>query len=220
MADGPRQSLLDEWYARFLNDQDAATLVDQAARRYTIGTLERLARQGYRLTRRAAVFVLGYLADFTSNNVVGAKLIDDDRGVRLLAETAVRALWCRDGSPSHRRLLETVIRLNVAHRYAEAIKRASELIADAPELAEAWNQRAIALFGAGRYRESIRDCRQALEFNAYHFGAATGMGQCYLQLGDRENALESLAQALRLNPGLEGVRAHVQFLRRSRKQSE
>lgn len=220
MADGPRQSLLDDWYARFLHDQDAAALVDQVARRYTIGTLERLARQGQRLTRRAAVFVLGYLGDFSSNHVVGAALIDDDRGVRLLAETAVRALWCRDGSPAQRRLLETVIRCNVAHRYAEAVKRASELIAAAPELAEAWNQRAIALFGLGRYRESIRDCRQAMEFNAYHFGAATGMGQCYLQLGEGAAALEALAQALRLNPGLEGVRAHVQYLRRARKQSE
>src|SRR2546422_444778 len=81
----------------------------------------------------------------------------------------------------------------------------------APELAEAWNQRAIAYFNMGRFTDSIRDCRQALELNPHHFGAAIGMGQCYLQLNDRTAALESFRRALKLNPNLEGVRAHVVY---------
>ena len=64
---------------------------------------------------------------------------------------------------------------------------------------------------------SIRDCRQSLEINPYHFPAATGMGKCYLQLGDRVAALEAFRRALRLNPGLEDVRAHVVYLQRALK---
>jgi cytochrome c-type biogenesis protein CcmH/NrfG len=43
------------------------------------------------------------------------------------------------------------------------------------------------------------------------------MGQCYLQLGDFDSALQSFRRALRLNPNLEGVRASVAYLERSRK---
>jgi cytochrome c-type biogenesis protein CcmH/NrfG len=43
------------------------------------------------------------------------------------------------------------------------------------------------------------------------------MGQCYLQLGNYDAALESFRRALRLNPNLEGVRASVTYLERARK---
>jgi tetratricopeptide (TPR) repeat protein len=45
------------------------------------------------------------------------------------------------------------------------------------------------------------------------------MGQCYLQLGQRSEALDSFRQALELNPNLEGVRAQVQYLQRTEKRS-
>jgi len=35
---------------------------------------------------------------FHSNAVLGHALVDIDRGVRILAETSIRAVWCRDGS--------------------------------------------------------------------------------------------------------------------------
>jgi cytochrome c-type biogenesis protein CcmH/NrfG len=43
------------------------------------------------------------------------------------------------------------------------------------------------------------------------------MGQCYLQLGDFDAALESFRRALKLNPNLEGVRASVAYLERAKK---
>ena len=80
--------------------------------------------------------------------------------------------------------------------------------------AEAWNQRAIAFFSLGKYVESIRDCHQTLEVNPYHFAAAAGMGQAYLQLGNHVSALECFRRALRLNPSLEGVRVQIDRLSR------
>jgi tetratricopeptide (TPR) repeat protein len=73
----------------------------------------------------------------------------------------------------------------------------------------------VGHFGLGQFVESIGDCREALEFNPYHFAAAAGMGQCYLQLGNAASALECFRRALRLNPGMEGVRANVQHLERT-----
>ena len=94
------------------------------------------------------------------------------------------------------------------------------MIEEAPWLAEGWNQRALALYGTGRYDAAIHDCTQTLEMNPYHFGAATGMAQCHLKLGNRPHALECFRRALRLNPNLEGVRAHVLYLQRTLKPQE
>jgi tetratricopeptide (TPR) repeat protein len=67
----------------------------------------------------------------------------------------------------------------------------------------------------GDYEASIRDFHQTLEINPYHFCAAAGMGTCYLKQRNPLAALQAFRRALRLNPALEDVRAHVIHLQRS-----
>jgi tetratricopeptide (TPR) repeat protein len=212
--DNSRLALLEDMYEQYLSDQDSAAFIKNVSLRYTCGTLERLVEQGPRPVRRAAALAIGMLGGYESNAALGRALLDRDRGVRTLAENGMRALWCRAGNEEQRRQLSIVIRLNTSQQFDEAIVLATELIEEAPWFAEAWNQRAIACFCAGRYADSIRDCHQALEINPYHFGAVAGIGQCYLHLGNRESALESFRRALSLNPDLAGVRAQVQHLER------
>lgn len=213
----PRLPTLDFLYQQFLDDQNAEAFAGKVGRRYGCATLERLLHHPARTCRRAAALALGYLDNYESNGPLGRALQDHDRGVRTLAENALRAIWCRAGTHTQQRLLERAIRSNVLKEYDLALRRAGELVDDAPWFAEAWNQRAIAQYGLGRYTESIFDCRQALEINPYHFGAAAGMGQCYLQMGDADEALDCFHRALRLNPELEGVRAMVTNLERARR---
>ena len=202
-------------YQDYLVDQNTARFVDRVGKHYTIGTLERLAAWPAVQVRRAAVFALGLMGDYESNAVLGRALSDTDRGVRLAAENGIRSLWCRFGSQGQRQLLQIIIQLNTSGQFKEAIRCASVLIEEVPRFAEAWNQRAIACYSLGLYRQAIADCRQALELNPYHFGAAAGMGQSYVQLGDYNQALECFRRALRLNPNLEGVRANIQHLQRT-----
>lgn len=220
MDSNTRAPLLNDFYHQYLLDRDANALGNRVLQRYSVGTLERLSADGQRMTRRAAALALGLVGNYESNAALGRAMIDEDRGVRTIAENGIRALWCRDGSPKQRRHLYRVIQLNSAQRFDEAIRQATLLIAETAALAESWNQRAVAYFSTGRYRESIRDCEQALELNPYHFGAASGMGQCHLQLNDRGVALECFRRALSLNPGLEGVRAHVLYLQRTIKSED
>jgi tetratricopeptide (TPR) repeat protein len=211
----PKTPYLESLYQWYLDDGDTATFISRVSAAYTLGTLARLAVSGGRLARRAAVLALGVLADFESNAVLGNALNDEDRGVRMLAENGLRSIWCRAGDENQRKRLSLIVRANSARHYHEAIVRSTELIAEAPWFAEAWNQRAIAYYGMRRFAESINDCKQALEVNPYHFGAAAGMGQCHLQLGRPRMALESFRRALALNRDLEGVRANVVALERS-----
>ncbi len=210
----PRIPLLLALYREYLDHQDSAELVSKVSQRYAPGTLQRLVQSPDRQVRRAAALGLGFIGDFSANHTLGRALLDDDRTVRTLAQNGIRSVWTRAGNRRQRRRLQTIIRLNAARQYEEVIYRATELIEKAPWFAEVWNQRAIARFSLGDFHESIRDCHQALELNPYHFAAAAGMGQAYLELNNYVSALESFRRALRLSPDLEAVRVQVVRLRR------
>ncbi len=202
-------------YTRYLDSEDVAVFIRDVSQQYTIATLQRLANCGSRITRRAAVLALGMLAGYESNHTLGQAMHDSDRGVRLLAEEGIRQLWSRDGSESQRHDLKLIARLNAAEQFEDAECEAGQLIEQAPWFAEAWNQRAIALFHMGQYEESANDCHQTLELNPYHYGAAVGMAHCYLEMNDAFAALECFRRALKLNPDMEGVRMQIEFLERS-----
>lgn len=214
-----RHALIEEFYQGYVTSQDTAAFVRRVSNHYLPSTLERLLGAGTRETRRAASLALGLLGDYESNAALGRALSDDDRMVRTLAENSIRNVWRRAGGPQERQRLATIIGHNGAQQYAEAIEEATRLIEEAPWMAEAWNQRAIACYCTQRFHDAIQDCHQTLELNPYHFDAATGMGQCYLQINDERGALESLRRALKLNPSLEGVRAGVEYLSRRVRQS-
>lgn len=213
-VDPTRLPFLAALYEQYLEDQDAAAYSHKVARSYTQGTLERLSEHAYPKVRRAAVLALGFSADYSVNAVLGRALVDEDRTVRMLADEGIRHVWARAGAAEHQHALAIIIRLNAAQHYREAADRATQLIAAAPGYAEAWNQRAIARFGMRQYLEAIADCHQTLEINPYHFAAAAGMGQAYMQLGDAASALDSFRHALRLNRDLEGARVQVAKLTR------
>jgi len=206
---------LDSFYQEYLNSEVSARFLAEVSRHYTLGTLARLAAHGSRVTRRAAVLSLGFLGGFESNTVVGRALHDDDRVVRLLAENGIRELWCRDGTELQQQHLQSIIRLNNALRFDQALREATSLITEADGFAEVWNQRAIALYQLERFEESRRDCQQTLERNPYHFAAAVGMGHCHLELFDAVAALEGFQLALSINPDMENVRAQVGYLQRT-----
>lgn len=215
--DESRQPVLNLIFQRYLQEEQTARFVADVSQRYTIGTLERLAELGDRITRRAATMALGFLGTYTSNQVLGRRMSDRDRGVRLLAENAIRDLWFRDGSDRQQKTLAAIARMNRSDQHLEAVREATFLIEEAPWFAEAWNQRGIGYFHLGRYLDSANDCHQTLELNPYHYAAAVGMGMSYLELEDLRAALDCFRRALKLNPDLEDVRTRVVLLKQSLK---
>jgi tetratricopeptide (TPR) repeat protein len=212
-----RTPVLVIYYNRYLTNNDCTMFVKRVTRRYSNPTLERLVSVGDHITRRAAVLALSLLGDYSSNSVLGRALVDRDRGVRTIAECGIRELWCRIGSREQQEMLREIGELNDERMHQEAARLATELIHNSPWIAEAWCQRGTAHYHLGQYDAAIRDCHQALEINPYHFTAAAGMGQCYMLQDNPVAALEAFRRALRLNPGMEEVRAQVVRLQRSLK---
>ena len=208
-----RNPRLVKLFGDYLRDEDVAGFIQAVSQHYSPATLDRLAAAGSPVTRRAAVLAVGYLGGFESNRVLGTALNDEDRGVRVLAETGIRELWCRDGDPRQCHWLRKLMRLNAAGQFDTVIEQSGRLLEEAPSFAEAWNQRAIARFSLELYEASIEDCKQALELNPFHFEAAVGMGQGLLELDQPRAALDSFRHALQLNPNLDGVRARIHSLR-------
>jgi tetratricopeptide (TPR) repeat protein len=207
--------LLDVFYRRYLSDENSANFVADISHHYTLATLDRLMQLGAAATRRAATLAISFLGDYRSNAILGRALHDTDRVVRLLAENSIRDLWYRDGTGEQQHRLQAIIRFNNEERFALAARESSQLIYEADWFAEVWNQRAIAYYQLQRYSESIRDCREAMKRNPFHFAAAVGMGHCYLEMSDGLAALECFRWALQVNPGMENVRAQVGYLQRS-----
>ena len=83
-----------------------------------------------------------------------------------------------------------------------AIRLLDELVADFPQYAEGWNQRATLYYMIGDYEASIADCARVLELEPRHFGALSGRALMYLQLGKRALALKDMATAIAIHPFL------------------
>ncbi len=210
-----QRPLLVYHYERYLIDQNIGSYIRSVSTSYTTGALERLLAAGEPAARRGAVLALGRLADYRSNSAVGRALVDKDRGVRNLAETAIQQLWLRIGTSTQQRHLVAIGEQLDDKQYGRAAQLATALVEDAPWVAHAWYYRGKAFHQLGQYEAASRDCHQALEVNAYHFLAASAMGQTYLQMNDSISALDCFRRALRLNPNMEEVRAQVIHLQRT-----
>ncbi len=193
-------SLLVDYFDTFLRDQDIEAFRLSVMARYGEGTLARLAQSGGTKAKRAAVLALGLVGSYEVNDVVGKRLADPDPVVRNLATNALWAIWFRADSAENNATLEQVRDLISRDRLQDAIELATKLINRAPTFAEAYNQRAIASFNLGDFAESAADCRRVLEHNPYHIGALGGLAKCYLELGQRDQAIATFRRSLKLQP--------------------
>jgi hypothetical protein len=48
-----------------------------------------------------------------------------------------------------------------------------------------------------RYHAAVVDCRVTLQFNPFHFAAASGMGMCCSAVGDAKGAVAAFEHAVR-----------------------
>ncbi len=118
-----QQPRLISWYRRFLEDGKSAAFVRVVASRYTLSTLQRLTTSADHDLRRATVLALGMLAGGESIPVVGRRLCDKDRCVRLVAEVAFSDLTRREMGVEAGQALDQARRHIGGERYETALCR-------------------------------------------------------------------------------------------------
>ena len=122
------------------------------------------------------------------------------------AATAIdRQIWARWTKPSDPVLAGRMSEILIARsmgRFPTAIALLDKLVADYPDYAEGWNQRATLYYMMGDFERSIADCAKVLALEPRHFGALSGRALMYLQLGKRPLALRDMAAALAIHPFL------------------
>lgn len=84
----------------------------------------------------------------------------------------------------------------------DALALADALVAEHPEYAEAWNQRATLHYMRGDLEAALADCAEVLAREPRHFGALSGRSLIYLQQGRRALALKDMAAAVAIHPFL------------------
>lgn len=200
MSTSQSGSLLVGYYEQFLRDQDVGRFREDVCARYTEATLGRLIQSSDINDRRASVLALGLIGGFGANAEVGRALRDTDPTVRNLAENALWAIWFRADSQENNDRLEKIRGLIGREQYTAALSQATKLIADAPNFAEAYNQRALAYFLMGLPEQSSADCKAVLQRNPFHFGAIGGLGQCQLMMKQKADALETFRLGVKIQP--------------------
>jgi tetratricopeptide (TPR) repeat protein len=177
--------------------------------RYAEGTLHRLLAADDPLTRRAAVLALGLIGTMQSNAAVAGVLHDGDPLVRRFASDALWELWFRGGTPDQNLSLQQALRKGDPKASRATL---DDLIGRAPNFAEVYNQRAIWFFKRGEYARAVQDCETVLRLNPFHFGAAAGMGQCFLKMKKPRAALRAFRQADEINPTFDHLRDTIRAL--------
>jgi tetratricopeptide (TPR) repeat protein len=201
------------WAQRFQAGLDKFKLAIKE--RYSEGTLERLLSSSSAQVRQAATLALGMIGTWQANKPLAEMLRDEHTLVCQVASDSLWSLWFRASTPENNRELQRLMRLKPDEIGAEPILRGYlALIEKAPKFAEAFNQRAILYFRLGDMAAAIADCTMALRLNPYHFGAASGMAQCYMKQKKLRAALRSYRRAHRINPNLDGVEQVIHSLER------
>lgn len=133
-------------------------------------------------------------------NLLLEDLKNPDEGVRERATTEFWRLWFQQKGEYGMEILRRSQILLDAGDVPRALETLTNLIAEVPDFAEAWNRRAVLYYTQGKYQNSIRDCEVVLKLNPIHFGALHGLGLCYAALGDYRAAIQSFRRALEIQP--------------------
>ncbi len=130
-------------------------------------------------------------------------------------EDEIWEAWAAHPDPALAARLDAAIAAIAAADFDRGRAILDELVADAPDYAEAWNKLATLEFLRGRDRESVAAIARTLELEPRHFGAISGFAQICLRNGDPAAAGLAFEAALRLNPRLTAVRIAVEELNRT-----
>lgn len=110
--------------------------------------------------------------------------------------------WFESGDDAIDQLMEQAVSRRNQYDFNGALEILDRVIAQKPDYAEAWNQRATVYFHQGEYEKSLWDVAKTLELEPRHFGSMAGRAVIRLFQGKPALARQNLLQALEYHPFL------------------
>jgi tetratricopeptide (TPR) repeat protein len=197
-----------------LEKQDLPGLLSLLKTRWSYDQIRGLLNSRHSDAKKVALLALGLVAPSCCIPDLAAQLRDDDCMVNEMAEHALWMVWFRAGTPAANHELARGAQAIGRKDFEHAISHFDCAIAECPSFAEAYNQRAIALYLMERYEESVEHCERAVELMPCHFGALAGMGHCYAHLDRPREAIANYQRALEVNPHLDCIRQTIEELKK------
>lgn len=119
------------------------------------------------------------------------------------AEEAIWQFWMRSApTPEIEALVAKAMERRGAYDFEAARLILNEIVAEAPDYAEGWNQRAFILFLQDKLDDSLADIDRALELEPKHFGALAGKANILMRQGRFELGQKVLREAVKIHPWL------------------
>jgi len=128
-------------------------------------------------------------------------------------EQKIWVIWRETDNEKVAAAMERGARALMAQHFARAEEIYSQVVEMAPKYAEGWNKRATARYMEDQYAASAADIRRTLALEPRHFGALSGLGLVYMELGQNQAALEAFQRALEIDPYLRGPQHNIEVLR-------
>jgi tetratricopeptide (TPR) repeat protein len=127
-------------------------------------------------------------------------------------ENRIWARWLASGGDTANLLMSRVKTAVDTKDLDLAIKLLNAIVEIRPNYIEAWNRRATVYFMKKDFVNAIEDIREVLVREPRHFGALSGLGMIFQEIGDDRHALEAYRRALAIDPHLEHVGEVVKTL--------
>jgi tetratricopeptide (TPR) repeat protein len=141
--------------------------------------------------------------------LAAAKTEDEAKGIASL----IQRRWARSGSDTADLLMNRAQTAMRSKQVEIAIELLDRVISLEPNWAEAWNQRANALFIFGDPIRSMLDIGEVLKREPRHFGAMMGLGSILRQQGDDKRAMVAYRRALEIYPQMDAIKSAVEALK-------
>jgi tetratricopeptide (TPR) repeat protein len=127
-------------------------------------------------------------------------------------EAAIWHIWSQAGTAGGGVLFRQGLEYMNNGEHEKALTNFNALVEIEPDFAEGWNKRATLYYMMGNLDASVADIQKTLSLEERHFGALSGLGLIYSDLGQKEAALKAFRAALDINPHMEEIRRRADEL--------
>jgi tetratricopeptide (TPR) repeat protein len=141
------------------------------------------------------------------------KAAPNEQAAAALEGQVVQA-WLQAGTPAVTLLMSRGLRLLQAGQNTDAAESFSDAITLAPEVAEAWHQRAIARYHAGDTAGAVRDLQETVTLEPRNFAAFRTLTDIATAREDWKGAYAAWQKVMALDPKTPGGEERLRELKR------